>query len=186
MEICPESINITHSGATQTRHIIIRNISNSALTFSVTPPKGIPCLRLLPPDKYLLDSRAGRLLLSLPPSERVVLRLVYSPDENQTLGEDAVVLFNELSPDPILVRIACLPAAQVNWSPCALSQLSLDLGFPPELGRQDSDSDGASTYLEGTGWVNDYGEVLTRRSGSQRDSKRQVTSNWESLKRSCN
>ena len=208
MEICPEAINITHSAAAQTRHIIIRNTSNAVMTLCASLPLHSPCLSVTAAEKNLVEiTRTGKLVLRLPPAERLIVRILYNPlTDRQYLTEDGIVIFADSAVKPVVVRISCLPTNRGDWAPCSSAKLyaKLDLTYPVELqhkGRlstpemesdSDPDDDEASTYLEGTGWVNDYGEVVSLNKSHagvarpRRLSKTQLISNWESLKRSCN
>lgn len=198
MEICPEAINISHSTTCQTRHLIIRNTTLSAITICVKPPLRSPNLVLAPPDRHLLEISSRRILLRLPPAERAILRLVYTPG-NKHLSEDAIVVFSDLCKKPIIVRVSCRNAEP----PCRAAKVlsTLDLTYPAELNckakaseascSSDSGDEAASTFLKGTGWVDDYGKLVKRPTSStstaqNRISKSETLNNWESLKRSYN
>ena len=115
--------------------------------------------------------------------------------------EDAILIFNDRKKKPVLVRVSCLPAERQK--PCSANLFAVDLTYPTELqclseavedhsDFSDDSREAVSTYLEGTGWVDDYGNLVrpqtsvTTAQNVNRVSKSEILINWESLKRSYN
>ena len=208
VEVTPSSISITHSSQSQTRHLILRNASTDKTALIVlAPPEGVPCVKIQKPDRFVTgDTKPPRISLRLPAGDRVVLKILYTPEKKEKLYEHAIVVFSDLNDRPIVVNLTCAPLGTPRVGSASTASVLANIHWPDEIRPATSastnqldiesdiseDSEGSEpvSFLESKGWVNDAGESVkssARRrppTASNGASKRQLEDNWETLKRS--